>query len=104
MNRFIVFGLQLFCLLLFSIGVHCHDLYLAKGPYAQCVHEVANATMCSSFDTAWGFFRPQVCELLGIKHNPYSAYAAARDKYATRQVLRCASHAALPCSEMSALF
>lgn len=28
----------------------------------------------------------EVCELLGIKHNPYAAYAAARDKYATRQV------------------
>lgn len=28
----------------------------------------------------------EVAELLGIKHNPYSAYAAARDKYATRQV------------------
>jgi hypothetical protein len=30
----------------------------------------------------------EVSELLGIKHNPYKAYMAARDKYLTRQVNR----------------
>lgn len=28
----------------------------------------------------------EVAELLDIKHNPYKAYMAARDKYLTRQV------------------
>jgi hypothetical protein len=30
----------------------------------------------------------EVAELLGIQHNPYKAYMAARDKYLTRQVNR----------------